>query len=57
VASRAASGVGDAEESRVELSVVVPQYAPMIPTLVPEPFHRDGWIYEENVDGWILACA
>jgi bifunctional non-homologous end joining protein LigD len=35
---------------------VVPQYAPMIPTLVPEPFHRDGWIYEEKVDGWrILA--
>jgi bifunctional non-homologous end joining protein LigD len=28
----------------------------MIPTQVPEPFHRDGWIYEEKVDGWrILA--
>jgi len=28
----------------------------MIPTLVPEPFHRDGWVYEEKVDGWrILA--
>jgi bifunctional non-homologous end joining protein LigD len=28
----------------------------MSPTLVREPFHRDGWIYEENVDGWrILA--
>jgi len=24
----------------------------MVPTLVPEPFHRDGWIYEEKVDGW-----
>src|SRR6516165_10375447 len=28
----------------------------MSPTLVREPFHRDGWIYEEKVDGWrILA--
>jgi bifunctional non-homologous end joining protein LigD len=34
----------------------VPQYSPMIPTQVPEPFHRDGWVYEEKVDGWrILA--
>src|SRR5262247_2208657 len=21
-------------------------------TLVREPFHRDGWVYEEKVDGW-----
>jgi hypothetical protein len=28
----------------------------MIPTQAPEPFHRDGWVYEEKVDGWrILA--
>src|SRR5262245_9737200 len=28
----------------------------MAPTQVREPFHRDGWIYEEKVDGWrILA--
>jgi bifunctional non-homologous end joining protein LigD len=28
----------------------------MIPTQVAEPFHRDGWVYEEKVDGWrILA--
>ena len=34
----------------------MPSYATMIPTLVPEPFRRDGWIYEEKVDGWrILA--
>jgi len=32
------------------------QYTPMIPTLGREPFHRDGWVYEEKVDGWrILA--
>jgi bifunctional non-homologous end joining protein LigD len=24
----------------------------MQPTLVREPFHRDGWVYEEKVDGW-----
>ena len=30
--------------------------APMAPTLVREPFHRAGWVYEEKVDGWrILA--
>jgi bifunctional non-homologous end joining protein LigD len=28
----------------------------MAPTLVREPFHRPGWVYEEKVDGWrILA--
>ena len=31
-------------------------YTPMAPTLVREPFHREGWAYEEKVDGWrILA--
>jgi bifunctional non-homologous end joining protein LigD len=24
----------------------------MAPTLAREPFHRDGWVYEEKVDGW-----
>ena len=28
------------------------QYTPMAPTLVREPFHRPGWIYEGKVDGW-----
>jgi ATP-dependent DNA ligase len=28
----------------------------MAPTLVRGPFHRDGWVYEEKIDGWrILA--
>jgi bifunctional non-homologous end joining protein LigD len=28
----------------------------MQPTLVREPFQRDGWVYEEKVDGWrVLA--
>ncbi len=31
-------------------------YTPMTPTQVRELFHRDGWVYEEKVDGWrILA--
>jgi len=28
----------------------------MIPTLVREPFHRPGWIYEEKVDGWRMLA-
>src|SRR5205814_3960071 len=37
--------------------VVVPlPLIPMAPTLARPPFHRDGWVYEEKVDGWrILA--
>ena len=26
-------------------------YTPMAPTQVRDPFHRDGWVYEEKVDG------
>ena len=33
-----------------------PQYAPKIPTLVPDPFRRPGWIYEEKVDGWRIGA-
>jgi bifunctional non-homologous end joining protein LigD len=30
--------------------------SPMLATLVPEPFHRPGWVYEEKYDGYrILA--
>jgi len=28
----------------------------MIPTLVSKPFHRDGWIYEEKVDGYRMVA-
>jgi bifunctional non-homologous end joining protein LigD len=35
---------------------VVQNYTPMAPTLAREPFHRDGWVYEEKVDGWRLMA-
>src|SRR5262250_2305299 len=28
----------------------------MAPTLVSEPVHRAGWIYEEKVDGWRIVA-
>jgi len=28
----------------------------MHPTLVPRPFHRDGWVYEEKVDGYRMLA-
>jgi bifunctional non-homologous end joining protein LigD len=28
----------------------------MIPTLVPDPFHRDGWVYEEKVDDYRMLA-
>jgi bifunctional non-homologous end joining protein LigD len=29
---------------------------PLQPALVA-PFHREGWVYEEKIDGWrIIAC-
>jgi bifunctional non-homologous end joining protein LigD len=35
---------------------LIPHYSPMAPTLVREPFHRDGWVYEEKVDGWRIVA-
>ena len=29
---------------------------PMAPTLVRPPFHRDGWVYEEKIDGWRMVA-
>jgi bifunctional non-homologous end joining protein LigD len=26
------------------------------PTLVAKPFHREGWVYEEKVDGWRMLA-
>jgi len=31
---------------------VIPAFVPMQPTLVREPFHRSGWVYEEKYDWW-----
>jgi bifunctional non-homologous end joining protein LigD len=28
----------------------------MAPTLVRPPFHRDGWVYEEKIDGWRMLA-
>jgi bifunctional non-homologous end joining protein LigD len=28
----------------------------MQPTLARPPFHRDGWVYEEKVDGWRIVA-
>jgi bifunctional non-homologous end joining protein LigD len=28
----------------------------MAPTLVREPFHRDGWVYEEKIDGYRMLA-
>ena len=28
----------------------------MAPTQIREPFHRDGWVYEEKVDGWRMLA-
>jgi hypothetical protein len=36
--------------------VPVPRYVPMIATQVSRPFHCDGWIYEERVDGWRMLA-
>jgi hypothetical protein len=38
------------------VKIMLPRYSPMAPTLVREPFHRDGWVYEEKVDGWRMLA-
>ncbi len=34
----------------------LPTVAPMQPTLIAKSFHREGWIYEEKVDGWRMVA-
>jgi bifunctional non-homologous end joining protein LigD len=29
----------------------------MHPTLLPRPFHHDGWVYEEKVDGYRMVAV
>jgi bifunctional non-homologous end joining protein LigD len=35
---------------------VIPQYTPMQPTQVKQPFHHAGWIYEEKIDGYRMLA-
>ena len=35
---------------------MIPKYAPMIPTQVRQSFHREGWVYEEKIDGWRMLA-
>ena len=34
----------------------LPHITPMAPTLIPRPFHRPGWVYEEKVDRWRMVA-
>jgi ATP-dependent DNA ligase len=34
----------------------IPTIQLMHPMLVRDPFHRDGWIYEEKYDGWRMLA-
>ena len=38
------------------LTLAIPAFVPLLQTLVREPFHRDGWVYEEKVDGWRMLA-
>jgi bifunctional non-homologous end joining protein LigD len=38
------------------VSSKIPTVSPMHPTLVREPFHRAGWVFEEKVDGWRMLA-
>jgi hypothetical protein len=39
-----------------EATLLIPPCPPMQPTLVKQPFHRPGWVYEEKVDGWRMLA-
>jgi bifunctional non-homologous end joining protein LigD len=38
------------------ICAVVPYVTPIVPTLVREPCHCPGWVYEEKVDGWRIVA-
>ena len=44
------------EPDTLEWLFVMPDYTPMSPTQVRKPFHQDGWVYEEKVDGWRMLA-
>jgi ATP-dependent DNA ligase len=43
-------------QTREILSPGVPELVPTAPRWIREPFHRDGWVYEEKVDGWRMLA-
>ena len=40
----------------VKCLLVLSDYTPMARTQVREPFHQDGWVYEEKVDDWRMLA-
>ncbi len=34
----------------------LPAVVLMQPTLIAKPFHREGWVYEEKLDGWRMLA-
>jgi bifunctional non-homologous end joining protein LigD len=38
------------------LAAVIPRYAAMQATQVKQPFQREGWVYEEKIDGWRMLA-
>ena len=34
----------------------IPRYIATQPTQVRQPFHREGWVYEEKIDGYRMLA-
>ena len=34
----------------------LPIYKPIVATLLPNPFHRDAWVYEEKIGGYRMLA-
>ena len=57
MAGPSAGGVGCPEAPRDGvLAGVVPRYTPMQATQVKQPFHREGCVCEEKIDGWRMLA-